>query len=321
MTSPDSAVTICITPRERFSCAVDSLRDIVRNTEPGYRLVYIDANSPPGIGAELAEICAINGFTYRREERYLAPNQARNLALAHANTPFVAFVDNDLFVQPGWLEALVRCARETGAWAVGPVVLEGIAALQVVHMAGGDLAEDRCGDYNRVQQQHRYMKQPLLSVRGRLVREPVGAFEFHCVLVRTDAFGERQFLDEGFLSAQEHLDLAREIRLAGGEVYFEPTSIVRYDNARPFKDYDREFFELRWSPEWTEQSIEHTRAKWGLAPDDASLEKLSRWTEGHRQLFETSQKPWLVETLPIVLRRTAGAWLRRLGVLPSRAAS
>lgn len=42
-------VTLCITPRERFSCAVASLEDIIRNTSTGYALVYIDAKSPASI--------------------------------------------------------------------------------------------------------------------------------------------------------------------------------------------------------------------------------------------------------------------------------
>ena len=53
--------------------------------------------------------------------------------------------------------------------------------------------------------------------------------EFHCVLLRTSAFEQREFLNNNLLSHGEHLDLARDIRLAGGDVYFEPRSIVRYD--------------------------------------------------------------------------------------------
>lgn len=314
----DSTVTICVTPRERFSRAVDSLRDIVRNTAPPYDLVYIDANAPPAIAAELARICADNRFTYHRVDEYLPPNRARNLALERVDTPYTAFVDNDLFVEPGWLESLLQCARDTGAWAVGPVVLEGGASLKVVHMAGGDLIEERSAGHNRVRQRHRFMFMPLATVRSKLRRESVGSFEFHCVLVRTDVFAERTFLDEGFLSHQEHLDLAREIRRGGGEVYFEPTAVVRYDNARPFEDCDREFFELRWSHEWSEKSIEHTREKWGLAPDDPALERLAAWTAGHRRLFEKSQKPWALQILPLVARRTVAGWLRDRGLLPTR---
>ena len=317
MKRADSEVTICVTPRERFSCAVDSLRDIAARTAAPYNLVYLDANSPAPIARELQQICADNDFQYLRVDEYLPPNRARNLALEHVTTPYVAFVDNDLFVSPGWLQALLACARDTGAWAVGPVVLEGTRHLRVVHLAGGDFVEENQGEYNRVGQRHRHMRQLHGAVRAKLAREAVGSFEFHCVLVRTEVLRDQAPLDEGFLSHQEHLDLAREIRRAGGEIWFEPDAVVRYDNARRFEDYDREFFELRWSVEWTEQSIEHTRRKWRLAPDDKSMQALARWTDGHRRLFERSHRPWTVEALPTVLRRTAGSWLRELGLLPT----
>ncbi len=320
MKQPDSAVTICITPRERFSCAVDSLRDITTNTATPFELIYVDANSPREIAAQLKSLCEEQGFTYLRIDEYLPPNRSRNAALARVKTPYVVFVDNDLFVQPGWLHALMDCAEETGAWAVGPVVLEGARFPQVIHMAGCDLVEEKCDEYNCVSQRHRYMKQPLRSVRTRLVREPVGAFEFHCVLVRTDVFPQKLFLDEKFLSHQEHLDLARDIRMAGGEVYFEPASIVRYNNARRFAQYDREFFELRWSSEWTKKSIEHTREKWHLGPADKGLERLARWTDGHRLLFERSHKSWALQVLPVVIKRSVGAWLREHRLLPTKSA-
>ncbi len=311
-------MTVCVTPRERFSCAVDSLKNIAANTEPPFKLVYIDANSPHSIAQPLADICAQNGFEYLRVDEYLPPNCARNMALAKVDTPFVAFVDNDLFVQPGWLKALLHCADDTGAWAVSPVVLEGGAALKIVHMAGGDLMEEQVNGYNRMRQQHRHMKLPLRNVRGQLRRESVDFFEFHCVLLRRDVFADRAFLDEGFLSHQEHLDVAREIRTAGGKVYLEPESIVRYDTARKFRDYDRAFFELRWSEDWSDRSIEHARKKWNLAPDDPGLARLKQWTGIHRELFRQTQKPWIVQALPKAGRRVVATWLRKHKLLQPR---
>ncbi len=309
-------VTICVVPRERFSCAVDSLKDIVHNTKCPYELVYVDGNSPPSIASQLSNICDINHFTYIRQDHYLSPNAARNIALSRVKTPYAAFADNDLFVSGGWLSNLLQCAKETGAWAVGPVVMEGSKSLPVVHIAGGDLVEDKHCGYNRVRQRHRHMHQTLGSVRSQLTREAVGSFEFHCVLLRTDVFDDSQFLDEGFLSHQEHLDHAREIKLAGGTVYFEPSSIVRYDVTRPFEEYDREYFLLRWSEGWSSKSIEYAKDKWGLAPDDAGMARLAAWTAGHRGLFERSHTSWARWILPILTKRYISLWLRRLKLMP-----
>ncbi len=311
-------VSICIVPRERYSCAVDSLNNVITNTGGQYKLVYVDANSPPAIASQLKAICREHDFTYIREDRYMSPNEARNIGLNVIDTTFVACIDNDLFVSVGWLEALLGCALETGAWAVGPIVLEGNEKFSIIHMAGGDLVEDQFNGYNRVRQKHREMFKTLGSVKNKLVREPVGSFEFHCVLLMVKAFPQRCFLDEGLLSHQEHLDVAREIRLAGGEVYFEPKSIVRYDNARKFMDYDQEFFELRWCEDWSNRSIEHVRDKWGLGPDDGSLIHLANWTKKHRSLFERSQTPWALHVAPIVARKKVASWLRKRNVIPER---
>ena len=312
------SVTICVVPRERFSCAVDSLRDIARNTGTPFELVYIDGNAPPTVAEELSAICAEHGFTYLRVDEYLPPNRARNLALKRVATPYAAFVDNDLFVRPGWLDTLLACAEETGAWAVAPVVLEGSARLSVIHIAGGELVEEQVDGFTRIRSNHRFRCQPLASVRARLKREPVGFVELHCALLRADAFAEQAFFDEGFVCHQEHIDLCREIRRAGSEMYFEPAAVVRHDNARRYEDYDRAFFELRWSREWTDATLDHARAKWNLSPDDSRMSNVADWTAKHRRLFEQSRKSWAFRILPIAARRVAGQWLRDRGLRSSR---
>jgi len=47
------------------------------------------------------------------------------------------FIDNDAWVAPGWLEALVRCAEQTGAWVLGPLCLIGEIGAGVIHVVGG----------------------------------------------------------------------------------------------------------------------------------------------------------------------------------------
>ncbi|MBK6510409.1 MAG: glycosyltransferase [Haliea sp.] len=115
MNHSTTEVSICVVPRERFSCAVDSLYNVISNTTGQYKLVYVDANSPPAIASQLAALCREHGFTYIRKDRYMSPNEARNIGLNSIDTTFVACIDNDLFVRPGWLEALMDCARATGA--------------------------------------------------------------------------------------------------------------------------------------------------------------------------------------------------------------
>lgn len=86
-------------------------------------LVAVD-NSPEGSALSLfqaLERVAPMQFRWAHEPRPGVAN-ARNAALALASGDFVAWLDDDETAPPGWLEALVRVRRETGAQSVfGPV--------------------------------------------------------------------------------------------------------------------------------------------------------------------------------------------------------
>jgi hypothetical protein len=58
----------------------------------------------------------------------------------------VAFIDNDVIPERGWLEALRRCMDETGAWIVGPLYCEGEPDAAVAHMAGGEAHFEESAD-------------------------------------------------------------------------------------------------------------------------------------------------------------------------------
>ena len=135
--SEEASATVVVVPRERFSCARASLDHLFKSTRTPFNLVYIDGNSPPPIAEHLADQARQKGFRLIRRSRYLTPNEARNIGWSSVTTKYVVFIDNDVFVEPGWLQSLVRCAEETGAWVVGPLYLEGDAASPLVHMAGG----------------------------------------------------------------------------------------------------------------------------------------------------------------------------------------
>ena len=93
--------TLVIVPRERFTLAARSLRSVIEHLQGTEAVVYVDAGSPKKIADELRSICQAHDFTYIRRESYLSPNQARNVGLSHASTPYVVFMDNDIIVSPG----------------------------------------------------------------------------------------------------------------------------------------------------------------------------------------------------------------------------
>src|ERR1700704_2027363 len=101
------AVTIMVVPRERFSVSARALAALYERTQYPFSLVYVDGGAPRSIRRQLEVASRRHGFSLIRRDRYLTPNQARNLALRQVRTKYVVSLDNDVLVTPGWLDSLV----------------------------------------------------------------------------------------------------------------------------------------------------------------------------------------------------------------------
>ncbi|NJL20439.1 MAG: glycosyltransferase [Leptolyngbyaceae cyanobacterium SM1_3_5] len=261
-------VTIVVVPRERFSYTRESLESIYEYTTVPFKLVYVDGNSPPETQQYLHTQSQEKGFRLIRTDYYLYPNRARNLGLAEVDTPFVAFLDNDVVVSQGWLEALVQCAKETDATIVGPLVCHEQPVHEIVHCAGGethinvDVKGRRRLREKMYKQGHRVEK-----VLPNMQRTQTELCEFHCMFVRTEIFRQVGILDETMLNSKEHLDFCMSVIQAKGTVYFEPACIVTYVPGSPLKWSDFHFYMLRWSDAWELASLSRMREKWDLAED------------------------------------------------------
>ncbi len=265
-------VTILMSARERFSATREVLGAVYAQTAQPFRLVYIDGGSPRPIRHYLDAVADEKGFDLVRFPHYLWPNRARNLALSRADTEYVVFLDNDTLVAPNWLEPLIRCADETGADVVTPVVCQYRPVHTEIHFAGGEAGicvEERDGRRERkIYDRIHHQGKPLEGVRPELRRAPTEVCEFHCVLVRRSVFERIGPLDESLLSTREHVDLCMSVRNAGGMVYIEPDSVVTYLGAAPLRLSDIPFYMLRWSDAWALASVKHLEVKWGLSGGD-----------------------------------------------------
>lgn len=305
MTDPGALVTIVVTPREQFSKARRSLSSVLQNTDASVPLVYVDGNSPRAVARYLENQAAQRGFTLLRSDRYLGANEARNIGLAHVRTEYVAFVDNDVAVMPGWLDALLACARETGAWIVGPLYLIDEPSKQIVHMAGAELKIIDGPNGRQLHERHRFSNAALASVRDQLVRQPIDLVEFHCMLARTEVFHRLGPLDEGLLSFLDHVDFCIGVAGAGGAIYFEPAATVAHLAPPPCAVSDLPYYCLRWSDAWLEPSVVRFAQKHRLERSDTEF-------DGHRR-FRDAHRLRLIRRLRSGLRRIAGG--RILGLV------
>ncbi len=278
----EGLVTIAVVPRERFSFTSQALERMYTATTPPPRLLYVDGGSPRHIRQYLEGQARKHGFDLVRTDHYLSPNEARNLAASIVRTKYVVFIDNDVLVTPGWLDALVACAEETGAWAVGPLYCIGPPELEIVHMAGGDCHVLEEAGRRRLWDRHRMVGKRWADIRASVTRAPAELIEFHCMLVRMEAFERVGPLDERLLSVHEHLDLCMTIRQAGGPIYFEPAAVVTWMAPPPLAWSDLPFFLRRWSERWNRASLEYFDQKWALN-EDARRSVQLEWLTDYRQ--------------------------------------
>ncbi|HEX5213180.1 MAG TPA: glycosyltransferase [Pseudolabrys sp.] len=116
-------VSILIINWNATQLTLECVRQIWANTEGVfYEIIIVDNGSDPrdivplrslGSGARLVEL-GINRFF----------GEANNIAAEHARGKYLCFVNNDAFVQPGWLRTLVEAIEDVPAvGAVGPMFL------------------------------------------------------------------------------------------------------------------------------------------------------------------------------------------------------
>jgi hypothetical protein len=277
-------VTVVIVPRDRYSVAPRTLRSLLANTGGPCRIVYVDAGSPPPIRDEIAGLAARHGVVLRRLEHYLAPNATRNIGLAEARSELVVFAENDVLFMPGWLEALVAAARETGADIVSPLTLIGEPDEQRIHFCGGELEAEPVAD-GRIRLADRYWRvgRHVQEAAGELAREPTDFSELHCTLVRRDTLQAIGGFDEALLSCQEHIDLALAVRARGGRIVTEPAAQVSFYDIGPFTLDDIALHGLRWGPDWVDRSAAHFAAKWRVDPSCVFFDTFHAWIAMHRR--------------------------------------
>jgi hypothetical protein len=229
-------------------------------------MLIVDAGSPRRVQHEVEHLAKLHDCALLRVERYLTPNQARNLAMQHVTTSLAIFVDNNVQVSAGWHGALERCAAETGAAVVAPSTITAELGRAVVHQMGGGARVTERDGVRTLQDTHWHWGESPDEV-ATITRAVTEEAEFHCMLVDCSWFRKIGGLDEGLFSFFEHTDFCMRIRDAGGSVWFEPAAVVSYGRPRFMAHGDREFCVLRWSEDWNARSRDRFQSVWRLDTD------------------------------------------------------
>lgn len=300
------SITLIIAPRERFSYVQPSLESIYKHTKLPFELVYIDIDTPKSLRNYLVRSAAENQFTLLRANRFLSPNQVRNLGLSLATTEYVLFIDNDIHVSPSWLEKLWLCAQENDAAVVSPLVCVGKPLHERILMAGGEiklfLETDGHDEYRRLYKKCHLVNRSATMIQHQLRQGPCDYVELSCVLVKRSIFDQIGPLDEKLLNTQEHLDFCLNVAETGEKIYCEPAAVVTYVPDVPHRWSELLYFMLRWSDAWEAESLIHFQQKWGLDMDQDFMHRFQQLGLQRHQIL----------LLPLLRRFTAGRRVRFL---------
>jgi glycosyltransferase involved in cell wall biosynthesis len=212
--------SVVVSTRNRAELLEGSLRSILADgPTPDWELVVVDNGSTDGTAALVERLSREAGgdrIRYVREERPGLSN-ARNAGIAAAAGDLLLFTDDDVLVEPGWLDALCAGFADDDVAAVAGRVVPEWPHPPPRWLAGrhaGVLALTDFGDEPRDLTAAEYPLGANMAVRASVV----GPAPFDPRL------GHRG----GTYFAFEEFALFHELRAAGGRFTYRPDAVVRH---------------------------------------------------------------------------------------------
>ena len=269
-----STVAVAVVPRDRFSTTPATLRSIASCTPDDVEIVWVDNGHPRRV-VRAARAAAPRARVVRTS-RWLRPGATHNAAIKATTGDFVVLVDNDVIVEPGWLDHLMECAEKSEAGVVSPIVLKGKPGKARVHFAGGTTVAFDEGGRTVVDDQMEHPGAILADVVEQPIRRTYLA-ELHCVLMRRATIERVGLFDES-MTTRELTDWTLRALAAGEEIWLAPACVVTYVPALNLRPIDAPYFLLRWSERWTSRTFDRFESVHGVAVAEAHRQ----WVRNHR---------------------------------------
>lgn len=238
-----SIVTLSLERREhteRFIAAVH------RYTRSPFELIVVSQESDPDTVRWLDAIRSGHpAMSVLWNERNVGTAVGRNQGARLARGDWLAFVDNDVEVGPGWLEAMLATAgRDDSVGAVGAKILTSQGITQycsdyLVERRSPDLGLGLGLHFGRVLRDD----SPLVSADAETPWYPTT-----CLLVRREAFDRAGGFDETYAVAEEDKDLSLALRGAGYRILFSAAaSVVHHSHPRSesYRRHREDFLTLK----------------------------------------------------------------------------
>jgi mycofactocin glycosyltransferase len=201
------SVTVVIPVRDR-----PGQLDVLLGSVPdGVRVIVVDDYSTEP--AAIAMTAAAHGADVVRHPVNLGPAAARNTGLERVRTPYVAFVDSDVVLEPDTLPILLRHFHDPKVALVAPRILGRSATGRETWITRYENGRASL-DLGR----HPALVRP---------RAPVSWVPSACVVARVAALGDGFDAD---MRVGEDVDLVWRLAGQGWRVRYEPRALVRHEH-------------------------------------------------------------------------------------------
>lgn len=282
---PLTAATVVIPVRDR----PQQLDRLLASLPAGLGVVVVDdASQDP---AAVAAVVSAHGARLVPLTRNLGAAGARNVGLATVTTPFVAFIDSDVVVEPGSIETLLRHFADPAVGMVAPRIL-GLESPDPNWITRYENARSSL-DLGR----------DAAAVRPRSRLTWVSST---CQVCRVAVMGTGY---DDTLDAAEDVDMVWRLVAAGHRVRFEPASTMRHEHRSTLRTWlGRKFFYGTGAQPLAERH-----------PREVAPVVLPPWAVGVL-IALVAQRRWSIPVAGAISAVVMGRIARRLGHVPRPAA-
>jgi len=298
MGSSERQVSVVVTPRERFSTTPRTLERLFETVPDDIPMIVVDGGAPRSVLDGIETLRKQRDFKLITSPHVVLPSEARNIGYRATDTEFVVFVDNDVIVEDGWLEAMLDGAVGHSADVVTPLICVGPPIGETIHHAGGLLKAWHHEKGIVLNETNRLMDQPFSEFDEAAAPVYAEVCEFHTVLIRRSLIDRMGGFAEG-LNTREHLDFCMRCAVLGARVVFERRAVVTYLREADFSAGDLPYHLYRWSNKVTNRSIRNFETTWNVLVPKRHLRV--DWIGNHRRRAIEQAYPRL--------KRFLGDWL------------
>lgn len=255
-----AALAVVSVVRERFSAAPRSLRSILEHVPEPFDLVVTDPGYPQATRARLQQLLAGRDHTWLEVPGTTSANVQRNRAIEQlpADAEWVAVVENDVELTPGWIQRMQAAMVEHDAEVGRPLILgrrplggwsahfDGRLERLAPMAPGGTPSFDG-------------PPPPEPDDRPRITQ----ALEWHAVMFRRSALERLVPFDE-VVSTRLEVDLMLRCLTRQARIVFVPDAPIRYLDIPRVARADRPYFRRRWDPAAEAVTDQTFRETWGV---------------------------------------------------------